>query len=113
MEKCWERYGKKWLKPKKITDGLCLFMRKEKKIYLQDDKEYLWVLVPLFTVSEHEGLPILMEGSHLNSKDQNDKAYHPTVHPGQALMYDARIARCDSRAGGGVVFALAYDPTST
>lgn len=112
MNKCWERYGKQWLKPKIVAQHLSLFMRTQKNLEKQDVENHIWVLVPLFTVSEHEGLPILMEGSHLNPERQNHRPYHPVVQPGHALMFDARIQMYDPNAGGGVVFARAYDMAS-
>lgn len=111
MDKCWERYGKKGLKPKMVAQHLSLFMRTQKNLESRDVEEHIWILVPLFTVSQYNGLPILMEGTHHNPKGQNPKTYHPIVEPGSALMFDARIQTCDPYAGGGVVFARAYDVT--
>lgn len=112
MEKCWECYGKKWLQPERIAQSLSVFTRSSKIIESQDDKEYVWILVPLFTVSEQNGLPTLMKGSHLNPNGQNHRPYHPIVQPGHALMFENRIRTCEPTAGGGVVFATGYDMAS-
>lgn len=111
MDKCWERYGKKWLKPEIIARNLTLFMRTQKSDKLLDVEEHIWVLIPLITVSQYEGLPILMEASHRDGKHKENKPYYPIVQPGQALMFDARLRTHDPNAGGGVVFAMVYDVT--
>ena len=110
MYKCWERYGNKRLKPKMVEQHLNLFMRTQKNNESPDEEEHIWVLVPLVTVSQHQGLPTLMEGSH--RKAENYRPYNPIVQPGSALMFDARLKTCDRNAGGGVVFARAYDVNS-
>ena len=109
MYKCWTRYGKSFIKPDIVEQHLKLFMRTEKNIESKNSKEHIWVLVPLFTISQNEGLPILMEGSHHNSKDQ--KPFSTVVKPGQALMFDARIKTEDPSSCGGVVFARRFDVT--
>lgn len=111
MDKCWERYGKKWLKPKIVEQHLNLFMKTKNIMESQDVEEHIWVLVPLVTISQHQGLLTLMEGSHRNIERESNKPYDPIVHPGQALMFDARLRTLDPIAGGGVVFARAYDVT--
>ena len=52
-----------------------------------------------------------MESSHRSLRVGHDKPYLPTVQPGQALMFDARLRTHDPSEGGVVVFARAYDMT--
>ena len=111
MDKCWERYGKKWLKPKLVAQQLTLFMKTPGVVKAQSDDEHVWVIVPIVTVSQDQGLATLMEGSHLKPKDPDNKAYNPTVQPGHALMFDARLEARNPSTGGGVVFIRGYDVT--
>lgn len=112
MYKCWERYGKKWLNPGIVEQHLNLFVTTQKEIESHGVKEHIWVLVPLIPVSQYQGLPTLMEGTHRKAKTQINKPYDPLVQPGQALMFDARLETRDPIVGGGVVFARAYDVTN-
>ena len=111
MYKCWERFGKKHLKPPILMQELIVFQRTPPMDKMQDYKEYVWVLVPLIPVSEHEGLPILIEGTQRNLNRVNQEPFWATLQPGQALMFHARLKSIDPEAGGGVVFARAFDVT--
>ena len=84
-------------------------MRTQKNIESRNVEEHMWILVPLITVSQDEGLPILMEGSHHHPK--TEKPFSTTVQPGQALMFDARLKTQDPNAGGGVFYVRRYDMT--
>ena len=92
-----------------VEQHLHLFMRTQKNNESPDVEEHIWVLVPLVTVSQLQGLPTLMEGSHHNSNAENYRPYAPIIQPGSALMFDARLKTWDPNFGGGVVFARAYD----
>lgn len=107
MYKCWERYGKRFLKPKSVESHLNLFMKTETPNERPDIEEIIWVLIPLTTMSKQQGLPTLLEGSHSSADSANNKPYEPTLQPGSALMFDARLKARVPNAGGGVVFARA------
>ena len=113
MYKCWERYGKKFLKPKIVEQDLRLFVNTRTIIETSDDEEHIMVFVPLIRVSHHEGLPTLIEASHRNRNEENaqNKGYSPTLQPGQALMFNARLKSRIPKAGGGVLLARVYDVT--
>ena len=111
MWKCWERYGKKSLKPKIVEQDLRLFLRTQNAIKTSSVKEYVMVFIPFINVSQHEGLPTLMEGSHRNKNGGKNKSYDPIVQPGHALMFDARLIARIPPAGGGALLARVYDVT--
>ena len=112
MYKCWERYGKKWLKPRIVEHDLRVFVNSQHIVETSDDEEHIMVLIPFMKVSQHEGLPTLMEGSH-RKKDKGAKntPYNPIIKPGQALMFDARLTSLIPQAGGGVLLGRVYDVT--
>ena len=112
MYKCWERYGKKFAKPKIVKQDLMLFVRSQDRIAFSGAEEHVLVLVPLIMVSQHNGLPTLMEGSHRRSNQgPNGKPYDFVVHPGHALMHDARLTAHIPSTAGGVLVATIYDMT--
>ena len=112
MYKCWERYGKKALKPKMVEQDLRLFINARNVIETKNDKEHIMVVIPFIKISQLDGLPALMEGSHREkNKGAPNKPYFPTVKPGQALMFDARLTSRIPKPGGGVVLARIYDVT--
>ena len=112
MYKCWERYGKKSLKPKIVEEDLRLFVNTRTVIQTSGDKEYIMVFVPLIKMSPNEGLPALMEGSHREkNKGAPNKPYITTLWPGQALMFHARLKSRIPKPGGGVLVARVYDVT--
>lgn len=113
MYKCWERYGKKTVKPKIVEQDLMVFLRTQKRTAFSNDKFHIVVMVPLTTVSQHEGLPTLMEGSHREKNVTSNKSCDLIVQPGQALMFDTRLAAHIPEAGGGVLVATIYDMTDT
>ena len=108
--RCWERYGKKHITPRKMEQQLYLFRPKWKNISPYTAPEYLWVLVPLTTLSPQQNIT-LMESSHRKLKNGPDKPYNPEVKPGQALMVHAGLRTEKPKEGGGVVFARVYDVT--
>ena len=112
MYKCWERYGKKWMKPKIVEQDIRVFVRNQKVVETNDDEEHMMIFIPFIKISQHEGLPILMEGSHRKrNKDVKPKTYSPVIQPGQALMFDARLTCRIPQAGGGVLLGRVYDVT--
>ena len=78
--------------------------------YDPSEGEHIWVLVPLQQIEPEEGFT-LMTASHRHLMNGNDDPYRPTILPGQALMFDARLRTKGPTVGGGVVFARAYDMT--
>ena len=113
MYKCWERYGKKSLKPKLVEQDLRLFVNTETIIETFDDVQHIMVFIPLIWLSHHEGLPTLIEASHRNKNKDNtqNKGFSPTLWPGQALMFNAQLKSRLPKAGGGVLLTRVYDVT--
>lgn len=110
MPRCWERYGKKWYKPKRVEQHLDLFPFSEKEVNVKGyTAEHIWVWVPMIPVSRNQGLPTFMEGSHHYKEGKEYQSYNPVIMPGYALMFDARLKTILPKAGGGVVFVRAYD----
>lgn len=110
MYRCWERYGKKWLKPKLIGQELLLFPRIERNITTQGTAEHMVIWVPIDEVTINHGLPALMTGSHLNKLKNLPSIL--VVPQGHALMFDSRLATQRTPMGsGGIVLARTYDMT--
>ena len=111
MWRCWERYGKKHITPKRGEQQLFLFRPLWKNIApYYDVQEYVWVLVPLVTLNPQQNIT-LMESSHRSLKNGEDKPYNPTVQPGEAFMFHAGLRSSKPLEGGAVVFARVYDVT--
>ena len=114
MYKCWEQYGNKDLKPNILGEDLRLFVNTRTVIETSGDREHIIVIIPLIKVTQNEGLPALMEGSHrVKDKGAENKPYFPVVWPGQALMFHARLKSRLPKPGGGVLVARIYDMTGT
>ena len=111
MDKCWERYGKKMLKPNIVQQDLMIFVRTQNTIESRSVKQYVVVLTPLVVISQHEGLPTLMEGSHRKNNLNSNKSYDTNIQPGHALMFDGRLKILMPPTGGGVMLARVYDLT--
>ena len=86
-------------------------MRTKEVVETLDTHQYIWILVPLISVSQAQGLPILLERSHRDAKPEDIKCCYLVIPPGHALMFDARLRTRIPVEGGGVVFATAYDMT--
>ena len=96
------------MKPKRVEQHLDLFSFCEERTINQYFKEHVWIWIPLIPISRNQGLPTFMEGSHRNTEDI-DRPYNPTIKPGYALMFDARLRSTIPKTGGGVIFARAYE----
>lgn len=110
MERCWERYGKKWLKPKLLAEGLLLFPVVGHPVTMHGTAEYMKIWVPLADLTTAQGLPVFMMGTHLDKSK-----WLPTtlcVPQGHALMFDSRLqTRREYVGSGGIVLARIYDMT--
>ena len=111
MWKCWERYGNKSMKPKIMEEDFRLFLNTQNIIETSSVKRYVIVFIPFITVSQREGLPSLMGGSHRKDKGVEEKPYDPVVQPGQALIFSARLKIRFAPIGGGALLARVYDVT--
>lgn len=111
MDKCWDCYSKKKLKPKLVAEQLTFLMKTPGVVKTQSEEERVWVIVLIVTVSQGHGLAILMEGSHRKPKSPNTKPYEPTVQPGHALIFDARPEARNPSTGGDVALVRGYDVT--
>ena len=110
MWRCWERYGKKHIRPKMIQECLTLFQPFQRDFPPLQVEETVWVMLPLITMSPEHGLT-LMESSHRKLKNAPDKPYSPTVLPGQALMFNGGLRTGRPKRAGGVFFLRVYDVT--
>ena len=111
MWKCWERYGKKHIEPEIVEQHLYLLRPKANgSDNPAEIDEHIWILIPLIPMLPQQSLT-LMQSSHRSLKLGYDKPYTPSVQPGQALMYDARLRTRDPAEGGVVVYARSYDMT--
>ena len=108
MPLCWERYGKKWMKPERVEQHLDVFAFSGGCSVKNSSHEHIWIWVPLFPTSKNQGLSTFMEGSHRNKGDKADRLYDPVLQPGFALMFDARLRSNVPKVGGDVVLARAY-----
>ena len=96
------------MNPEIVEQHLDLFPFSEERTIKQYPTERIWIWTPLIPISRHQGLPTFMEGSHRNPENR-DRPYDPVIKPGYALMFDARLRTRIPKAGGGVIFARAYD----
>ena len=110
MDLCWERFGKKWLKPDLLFQELQLFSRFPHTLTTRDVTEHMIICVPLFTIEKNYGLPTLMAGTHRDILQ--DIPYDLVVQRGHALMFDTRLQRRRNKdTDGGVVLVRRYDIT--
>lgn len=112
MPRCFEAYGQKYMNPKKIEQHHDVFTFGRGDTVQSSPDEHIWIWAPLVPISQNQGLPTFMEGSHHDADDKIDRPYCPILQPGSALMFDARIRTSIPNAGGGVIFAQAYDVAS-
>ena len=110
MWRCWERYGKKHIRPKLIEERLTLLSQFQSDLPPLEVGENIWVMIPLVTISPEHNFT-LMESSHRKLKNAPDKPYSPTVLPGQALMFNAGLRTGKPKRIGAVAFIRVYDVT--
>ena len=108
MPMIWERCGKSGMKPETSDECILVFNFGLTGPVLSSLHEMVWLWVPLIPVSQNQGLPTFIEGSH-RWIDEASNSYNPVLRPGSALMFDGRLRTTAPSTGGGVVFARAYD----
>ncbi|KAM0801851.1 hypothetical protein BDR22DRAFT_888300 [Usnea florida] len=111
MWKCWERYGKKSMEPKVLKEHFRVFLNTKNIIETSSVKHYVLVFIPLITMSQREGLPSLMGGSHRQDAGVEHKPFGLVLQPGQALMFNARLKTRQTGIGGGTLLVRVYDVT--
>ena len=100
------------MKPKIVGEDYRIFSNTKNVIETSSAKQCVMVFIPFTTMSQQEGLPSLMGGSHREGTGVECKPYDIVVQPGQALMFNARLTIRLGPVGGGALLARIYDVTN-
>ena len=102
-------YSKKHTKPKLLGQHIGIFAFSDDQGFAMDfDHEHIWVWIALVPVSQNQGMPNFIEGTHRRRGDRVGVPLVPFLWTGCAIIFDARIRMVKPHTGGGVVFARTY-----
>ena len=88
MFRCWERYGNKRKKPEIVEEHLDLFPFSKVERIMPHPTERIRIWAPLIPISQNQGLPTFMEGSHRKAEPRNTQ-YNPVIKSG--CMFEGRL----------------------